>query len=175
RASAVNVTIDGIEANESTNPNPTSNIFRLHPDNVQEFKVTTSNPSAEEGRNSGANVSIATRSGTNQIHGSLFEFFRNTALNGQQVYSNAQRQLKPIIQLNQYGFELGGPIRKGKTFFFGSWQGQKVNFADPIDKDFGQSVTLSPPAALSGNYRYWVSNPSSPLTISGQRITQNTT
>ena len=54
RASAVNVTIDGNEANESTTPNPTNNIFRLHPDNVQEFKVTTSNPSAEEGRNSGA-------------------------------------------------------------------------------------------------------------------------
>jgi hypothetical protein len=119
RSSAVNVTIDGIEANESTNPNPTSNIFRLHPDNVQEFKVTTSNPTAEEGRNSGANVSIATRSGTNQIHGSMFEFFRNTALNAQEFYSNAQGQLKPIIQLNQYGFELGGPIRKNKTFFFG--------------------------------------------------------
>jgi hypothetical protein len=174
RASAVNVTIDGIEANESTNPNPTSNIFRLHPDNVQEFKVTTSNPSAEEGRNSGANVSIATRSGTNQIHGSMFEFFRNTALNAQEFYSNAQGLAKPIIQLNQYGFELGGPIRKSKTFFFGSWQGQKVNFADPIDKDFGASVNLYTPAALSGNYRYWVSNAANPLTINGQKITQNT-
>jgi len=175
RASAVNVTIDGIEANESTNPNPTSNIFRLHPDNVQEFKVTTNNPNAEEGRNSGANVSIATRSGTNQVHGSLFEFFRNTALNAQEFYSNAQAQLKPIIQLNQYGFELGGPIRKNKTFFFGSWQGQKVNFADPIDKDFGASVNLYTPGALSGNYRYWVANSASPFTINGQRITQNTT
>ena len=174
RASAVNVTIDGIEANESTNPNPTNNIFRLHPDNVQEFKVTTSNPSAEEGRNSGANVSIATRSGTNQIHGSAFEFFRNTALNAQEFYANAQGLPKPIIQLNQYGFEVGGPIRKNRTFFFGSWQGQKVNFADPIDKDFGASVTLYTPTALSGTYRYWVSNPSSPLTIAGQRITQNT-
>src|SRR5260370_25892592 len=107
RASAVNVTIDGIEANESTNPNPTNNIFRLHPDNVQEFKVTTSNPTAEAGRNSGANVSIAPRSGTNQIHGSVFEFFRNTALNAQEFYANAQGITKPIIQLNQYGFEIG--------------------------------------------------------------------
>ncbi|HXA51447.1 MAG TPA: carboxypeptidase regulatory-like domain-containing protein, partial [Candidatus Acidoferrum sp.] len=174
RASAVNVTIDGIEANESTNPNPTNNIFRLHPDNVQEFKVTTSNPTAEEGRNSGANVSIATRSGTNQIHGSLFEFFRNTALNAQEFYGNAQGLTKPIIQLNQYGFEVGGPIRKNKTFFFGSWQGQKVNFADPIDKDFGASVNLYTPAALSGIYRYWVANPANPQVINGQKITQNT-
>ena len=122
RIGAVNVTIDGIEANESTNPNPVNNIFRLNPDNVQEFKVTTSNPSAEEGRNSGANVSVATRSGTNQFHGTAFEFFRNTALNANEFYSKAQGLEKPIIKLNQYGFEYGGPIRKNKTFFFGSWQ-----------------------------------------------------
>lgn len=173
RASAVNVTIDGIEANESTSPNPTNNIFRLNPDNVQEFKVTTSNPSAEEGRNSGANVSIATRSGTNEIHGTMFEFFRNTALNAQEFYSNAQGQGKPKLQLNQYGLELGGPIKKNKTFFFGSWQGQKVNFADPVDKAFGESVDLYTPGALNGNFRYWVVNNANPLTVNGQRINQN--
>ena len=172
RASAANVTIDGIEANESTSPNPTSNIFRLNPDNVQEFKVTTSNPSAEEGRNSGANVSIATRSGTNQYHGSAYEFFRNTDLNAQEWYANAQGAQKPLIQLNQYGFEVGGPIRKNKTFFFGSWQGQKVNFSDPIDKTFG-AVSLYTPTALSGVYRYFVPNPASPLVLGGQKITQN--
>lgn len=173
RASAVNVTIDGIEANESTNPNPTSNIFRLTPDNVQEFKVTTSNPSPEEGRNSGANVSIATRSGTNQFHGSLGEFFRNTALNAQEFYANAQGGLKPVLQLNQFGFEVGGPIVKNRTFFFFSWQNQKANFADPIDKDFGAAVNLYTTAALNGVYRYWVADPKNPLVISGQKITQN--
>ncbi len=172
RAGAANVTIDGIEANESTSPNPTSNIFRLNPDNVQEFKVTTSNPSAEEGRNSGANVSIATRSGTNQYHGSAYEFFRNTELNAQEWYANAQGAQKPLIQLNQYGFEVGGPIRKNKTFFFGSWQGQKVNFSDPIDKTFG-AVSLYTPSALSGVYRYFVPNAASPLVLGGQKITQN--
>jgi hypothetical protein len=174
RSTAVNITIDGIEANESTNPNPTNNIFRLNPDNVQEFKVTTNNATAEEGRNSGANVSIATRSGTNQFHGTAFEFFRNTKLNSQEFYSNAQGQTKPIIQLNQYGFELGGPIKKNKTFFFGSWQGQKVNFADPVDKAFGESVDLYTSAALTGLFRYWVADPRNPQVISGQPITQNT-
>ena len=174
RASAVNVTIDGIEANESTNPNPVNNIFRLNPDNVQEFKVTTSNPSPEEGRNSGANVTVATRSGTNQFHGTMFEFFRNTALNSQEFYANAQGTPKPQIKLNQYGFELGGPIRKNKTFFFGSWQGQKVNFADPVDKAFGESVDLYTPSALSGSFRYFVVDPRNPLTLNGRTITQNT-
>ncbi|MBM3783312.1 MAG: TonB-dependent receptor [Acidobacteria bacterium] len=173
RSTAVNITIDGIEANESTNPNPTNNIFRLNPDNVQEFKVTTNNATAEEGRNSGANISIATRSGTNQFHGTAFEFFRNTALNSQEFYASAQAQKKPIIQLNQYGFELGGPIRKNRTFFFGSWQGQKVNFADPVDKAFGESVDLYTPNALSGLFRYWVADPRNPLVVNGQRITQN--
>ncbi len=172
RTGAVNVTIDGIEANESTNPNPVNNIFRLNPDNVQEFKVTTSNPSAEEGRNSGANVSVATRSGTNEFHGTAFEFFRNTALNSNEFFARAQGQPKPIIKLNQYGFELGGPIRKNKTFFFGSWQGQKVNFADPVDKSFG-TVTLYTPDALAGNFRYVALDGRSPFTVSGQRITQN--
>ncbi len=173
RTGAVNVTIDGIEANESTNPNPVNNIFRLNPDNVQEFKVTTSNPSAEEGRNSGANVSVATRSGTNTFHGTAFEFFRNTALNSNEFYAKAQGLGKPIIKLNQYGFELGGPIRKNKTFFFGSWQGQKVNFADPIDKAFGESVDLYNSTALNGIFKYFVVDPRTPLSVNGQRVTQN--
>ncbi len=173
RSTAVNVTIDGIEANESTYSNPTNNIFRLNPDNVQEFKVTTSNPTADEGRNSGANVSIATRSGTNQFHGTAFEFFRNTALNAQEFYASAQGQPKPILQLNQYGFEIGGPIRKNKTFIFGSWQGQKVNFADPVDKAFGESVDLYSPTALGGAFRYFVVDNANPFVVNGQRITQN--
>jgi len=172
RTGAGNVTIDGIEANESTNPNPTQNLFRLNPDNVQEFKVTTQNPSADEGRNSGANVSVATRSGTNQFHGTAFEFFRNTKLNANEFYSNAQGLQKPIIKLNQYGFELGGPIRKNKTFFFGSWQGQKVNFADPIDKSFG-TVSLYQRSALDGIFKYFVVDNRNPLTVNGQRVTQN--
>ena len=62
RDCAYNVTIDGIEANESSVPNPVSNLYRINPDNVQEFKVTTNNATAEEGRNSGASISIATGS-----------------------------------------------------------------------------------------------------------------
>src|SRR5204863_4008410 len=90
RDRAFNVTIDGIEANESTVPNPVSNLYRLTPDNVQEYKVTTSNATAEEGRNSGASVSVATRSGTNTLHGTLYYFGRNTVFNSNEFYTNAQ-------------------------------------------------------------------------------------
>ncbi len=173
RPTANNVTIDGIEANESSYSNATNNVFRLNPDNVQEFKVTTLNPTPEEGRNSGANVSIATRSGTNEFHGTLFEYFRNTALNAHEFFAKAQGAAKPVIQLNQYGLEIGGPIRKNRTFFFANWQGQKVNFADPIDKTFG-NVSLYAPSALNGVFKYWVADPANPLVIKGQQIRQNT-
>ena len=73
RDMASNTTIDGIEANESAVSNPMNNIYRLNPDSIQEYKVTTSNATAEQGRNSGASVSIATRSGSNKFRGSLFE------------------------------------------------------------------------------------------------------
>ena len=173
RDRAFNTTIDGIEANESSAPNPLTNIYRLTPDNVQEFKVTTSNATPEEGRNSGASVSIATRSGTNEIHGTAYHFFRNTVLNSNDFFANAQDTPKPDIKLNQYGFDLAGPIRKNKTFFFASWQGQKINFAQPIDQVFGGPPILYTPEALAGRFRYFRADPGSPLVLAGNPVTQN--
>ncbi len=101
RDRAYNVTIDGIEANESSVPNPVSNLYRINPDNVQEFKVTTNNATAEEGRNSGASISIATRSGTSEYHGTAFFFLRNEALNSNEYFANAQNTPKPLIRMGQ--------------------------------------------------------------------------
>ncbi|HYP12360.1 MAG TPA: carboxypeptidase regulatory-like domain-containing protein, partial [Bryobacteraceae bacterium] len=169
-----NVTIDGIDANEGSVPGATKNVYRINPDNIREYKVTTSNATAEEGRNSGASVSVATRSGTNEFHGTIFEFFRNTALNANEFFSNALGNPKPDIKLNQYGVEIGGPIRKNRTFFFASWQGQKINFSQPVDQTFGEPPDLYTPSARAGVFRYWVSDPSTPFTLDGQRITRNT-
>src|ERR1700746_3566516 len=83
-----NVTIDGIDANESTVPNPQTNLQRLNPDNVQEFRTITLNATAEQGRNSGANVMIGTKSGTNAVHGDVFYFNRNTAYNANEWFNN---------------------------------------------------------------------------------------
>src|SRR5438876_11608875 len=173
RDRSVNVTVDGIEANESSVPNPLSNLYRLNPDNLQEYKVTTNNATPEEGRNSGASVSVATRSGTNQFHGTLFEFVRNTALNANEFFASAQGTPKPEIKMHQFGFEVGGPIQKNKTFFFGSWQGQNTKFAQPIDQTFG-IPRMYTPDALSGIFRYFVADPVNPLVLNGQTITRNT-
>jgi len=173
RDRAYNVTIDGIEANESTVPNPVSNLYRLTPDNIQEYKVTTSNATPEEGRNSGANISVATRQGTNDYHATAFWFLRNTDLNSNEFFVNAQGTPKPDIKLNQYGVEASGPIRKNKTFFFFSWADQKINTTQPIDQTFGPPV-LYTPTALSGIYRYWVADPKTPFVLNGTTITRNT-
>ena len=174
RSQAGNVTIDGIVVNETSNPTPTNNVFRINPDNVEEFRVTTSNPTAEEGKSSGMNVSIATRSGTNQYHLQAIEYFRNRDLNSNEFYSNAQGNPRANLNANQYGFDTGGPIRKNKTFFYGAWQGQKVNGTVAIDKAFGHVPLEYTPAALSGNFRYWVSNPAAPLLLNGVKVTSNT-
>src|SRR6266536_4064452 len=106
RDRAFNVTIDGIEANESSVPNPVSNLYRINPDNVQEFKVTTNNATAAEGRNSGASISIATRAGTSEFHGTGFFFLRNEALNSNAWYQNALKNPKPLIRMQQFGYEM---------------------------------------------------------------------
>ncbi len=173
RAQSGNVTIDGIEANEASNPTPVNNVFRINPDNVQEFKVTTSNPTPEEGRNAGLNVNIATRSGGNEFHGTAVEYFRNTVLNANETFANGQGNPRTYIQSNQYGFDASGPIKKDKTFVYGSWQGQKVNLQLAIDKAFGNIPTLYTPTAMSGIYRYFVADPNNPFKINGTTITAN--
>src|SRR3989449_8673299 len=172
RDRAYTVTIDGIEANESSVPNPVSNLYRINPDNVQEFKVTTNNATAEEGRNSGASISIATRSGTSEFHGTGFFFLRNEALNSNEFFANAQNTPKPAIRMGQYGLEMGGPIKKNKTFFFGSYQANRIDFTQPIDQTFG-TPTVYTAEARSGIFRYFVPDPNNKLFINGQEITRN--
>ncbi|MGH9930955.1 MAG: carboxypeptidase regulatory-like domain-containing protein [Pyrinomonadaceae bacterium] len=174
RDRAYNVTIDGIEANESSVPNPVSNLYRINPDNVQEFKVTTNNATAEEGRNSGASISIATRSGTSDFHGTGFFFLRNEALNSNEFFANAQKLAKPLIRMGQYGFEMGGPIKKNKTFFFGSYQANRVDFTQPIDQTFGIPIVYTA-EARNGMFRYFVPDPANPLVINGTTILRNST
>jgi hypothetical protein len=158
RDRAFNVTIDGIDANESSAPNPTSNIYRLTPDNVQEYKVTTNNATAEEGRNSGASISVATRSGTNDLHGNIFYFLRNDRLNANDFFSNAQGLAKHKVKLDQPGFDISGPIVKNKTFFYGSYQHTKVDFSTPIAETFGIPIVYTP-TALAGNFRFFRADP----------------
>jgi hypothetical protein len=94
------------------------------PDSIEEFRVITNNFDAEYGRNSGAVVNVVTKSGTNDLHGSFYEFFRNDVLNAKAfTFTPAP---KPGFKQNQFGGTLGGPIKKDKTFFFASYEGRRI-------------------------------------------------
>jgi hypothetical protein len=95
------------------------------PDAIQEFKVQTSTYDASYGRNPGANVNVLTKSGSNAFHGTLFEFFRNEDLDANGFFENAEGTGKEILRQNQFGGTFGGPIKKDKLFFFGSYQGTR--------------------------------------------------
>jgi hypothetical protein len=96
-----------------------------NPDSLQEFKVQTALYDAAYGRYAGANVSVITKAGTNVYHGTIFEFLRNDILNANDFFLNRVAQSRPNLKQNQFGFSLGGPVRKDKLLFFGSYQGTR--------------------------------------------------
>lgn len=93
-----------------------------NPDTIAEFKVQTSQYDASFGRNAGANVNLITKTGTNEFHGSIWEFFRNEALNANDYFRKRADQPRAILRQNQPGMTLGGPIKHDKAFFFVSYQ-----------------------------------------------------
>lgn len=93
---------------------------------IEEFKASGSAFSAEFGRSGGGVLNITTRGGTNQFHGALFEFFRNDKLDANSFFSNASGLAKPALRWNQFGGNLGGPVRKDKLFFFFNYEGAQV-------------------------------------------------
>jgi hypothetical protein len=92
-------------------------------DVIQEFRVATNNISPEFGRFAGGIVNMSTKSGTNQLHGSMYEYFRNRSLNANNFFSNRAGQARPAFNQNQFGVTLGGPVVKDKTFYFISYEG----------------------------------------------------
>jgi hypothetical protein len=117
-----NFLLDGVY-----NGDPKLNTFGVNTsvDAIQEFEVITSTYDAAFGRNGGAQVNVVLKSGTNQIHSTAYEFFRNAALDGRNFFAPAGEP-DPKYQRNQFGFSLGGPIRQNRTFFFGDYEGRRV-------------------------------------------------
>ena len=96
-----------------------------NPDAVQEFNVQTSLYDAGFGRGAGANVNVVTKSGSNHLHGDVFEYFRNDALNANDYFLKETGQSRPVLRQNQYGFTVGGPIVNDRLFYFVSYQGTR--------------------------------------------------
>lgn len=128
RALQNNFLLDGVD-NNSISENVqelTSQVSRPSVDAIQEFKVVTSPYSAEYGRSPGAAVSVSTKSGTNDLHGTAYEYFRNQAFDSKDYFTARANAATPQNNQNQFGGNLGGPIMPGKAFFFGDYEGTRI-------------------------------------------------
>ena len=148
RSTSNQVLVDGIDNTEMI-----SQTFIIRPavEGIQEFKVLTNNAGAEYGRSAGAVVVITSKSGSNEFHGSLFQFLRNEVFDARNFFARPDAA-KPPFKLNQYGLALGGPIKRNKTFFFADYEGYREIFGDV------QLVTVPTAAMKNGDFRGVVAN-----------------
>jgi len=125
-----------------------------NPDTVQEFKVQTGLYDGMFGRGTGANVSVVTKQGSNDFHGSLFEFLRNEALNANDYFFNTTGHARPELNQHQFGVTVGGPIRRNNLLFFGSYQGtRQKNGLAAGQSMIACSAALTEPALTSDRSR----------------------
>src|SRR5579875_33638 len=143
-----NYRVDGISVNDYSNGSPGSVIGEdLGVDAIAEFSVETNNYSAAYGRTSGAVINAISKSGTNQIHGSAYEFLRNSSLDAANFFDNFGNIPKPQFRRNQFGASIGGPIQKDKTFYFGDYEGVRqalgITFTDTVPTAAARQGNLS--------------------------------
>jgi hypothetical protein len=131
RSDQTNVTLDGVDNNDQLLGTAFQGAARVPLDALEEFKVTTSNSDADAGRSSGGQVSLVTKSGTNNIHGGLYEYYRPTFTTANDWFSKAaeisagQPNVPPFLLRNTFGAFVGGPIKKDRLFYFLAYEGQR--------------------------------------------------
>lgn len=160
-----NFTLDGVDMNEtSAGGGVGNNPIRVNPDSVAEMKIVTSNASAEFGRNSGGQVSLVTRSGSNELHGNAFWFYRTPSLNANPWQNNFNRIGKEQFVQNIYGGSIGGPIIKNRTFYFANWQELRAI------RNITQQATVLTATARQGIFRYVTSGRNTPAGAPGASV-----
>jgi len=130
RSDQANITLDGVDVNEQQTGDAFSPVLRVSPDTVEEFRVTTTNPNASQGRSSGAQVELITKHGDNDWHGNLFEYHRNTVFTANDFFNNStiidgKALPRPVLLRNNFGGSLSGPISKDRFFFFYNYEGRR--------------------------------------------------
>lgn len=170
RDRAWNYTLDGIDDNESSYGGSNTSPAQMNPDALSEVQLMTSNGTAEWGRNSGGQVTMTTRSGTNQLHGTAFFFYRTPRLNANEWANNTDKVGKRQFVQQIPGFSIGGPVRlpfyngKNKTFFF-------VNFQYLRTHETGTfTSTVYTAEARKGNFRYVIGGRNQPASVSGASV-----
>jgi hypothetical protein len=147
-----NITLDGVDVNDQNSRNAFQSVLRVTLDSVQEFRTTTQNPTAEQGRGSGAQIALVTKSGTNTLHGSLYEYNRNTSFTANDFFRNRSGIPRQKLIRNIFGVSGGGPIKKDRLFFFGNYEGRR-------DRSEETAARTVPTASLrAGTVRYFNSS-----------------
>ena len=170
RSDQTSVAMDGVDVTDQANGLPFTSVLRTTPDSLQEFRVTTSNPTATEGNSSGAQVSLVTKSGTNAFHGALYEYLRNTATSANDYFVKAAQLRSGLpnkaLQLNRnlFGSAIGGPIKKDRIFFFANYEGRR-------DREQQSEVTVVPTATLRAGEVLYPSTSGSITTVTPQNFT----
>jgi hypothetical protein len=159
-----NYTLDGIDTNETSAGGSNFSPLRANPDSLSEFKILTGNTTAEFGRNSGGQVAMITRSGTNQLRGTGFYFMRRPSLNANEWESNVQGLPKRKENQDIYGFSLGGPIKHNKLFFFGNVQLLRAK------RTVSVTSTVYTDTAKKGLWRYVIGGRNQPYGVSGASV-----
>jgi Carboxypeptidase regulatory-like domain len=125
KADQGNVTLDGVDVNDQQYRSAFTSVLRVTLDSVQEFRTTTTNGGADVGRTSGAQVALVTKGGSNEFHGSLYEYHRNTSTSANSFFNNLDGVNRQKLIRNVFGASLGGPIKKNKAFFFLNYEGRR--------------------------------------------------
>ncbi len=117
-----------------------------NPDTIQEFKVQTGQYDASYGPGAGADVDLITKAGSNKVHGTIFEYLRNDVFNANDFFFNQAGQKKPVMKQNQFGFTVGGPVKRDKLLLFGSYQGtRQINGYSNVGLAKCRDAAHSPP------------------------------
>jgi hypothetical protein len=124
RSDQTNITLDGIDINDQQTGDWTNSVLRVTPDSVQEFKVSTNISNAAQGRSSGGQISLITRTGTNNPHGSLYYSNRDTSMTANDFFNNMSGLPRPELRRDLFGGSIGGPIIKDRIFFFYNYEGR---------------------------------------------------
>lgn len=125
KSDQANVTLDGVDSNDQQYRYAFTSVLRVTLDSVQEFRTTTANAGAEMGRTSGAQIALVTKSGSNEYHGSMYEYHRNTLTAANSFFRNSAGVPRAALLINVFGASVGGPIKKNKTFFFLNYEGRR--------------------------------------------------
>jgi hypothetical protein len=156
RDRAFNYTLDGVDVNESSAGGSNFTPLRMNPDSLQEFQIVTGSFTAELGRSSGAQVTMITRSGTNQLHGNAFEYYQTPRFNAKSYTGNINNLPKDQFVQHIFGGSIGGPIIKDKFFYFGNVQLLRAYDTALVTR------TVYTASARTGLFRYVVGRANSP-------------